>query len=70
MRNVFNDVGSAVGWTPLVRINRVGRDTGATFYAKLEFVNPGSSIKDRIARRKKHAPRARASTRQKIASLR
>jgi len=49
MKNVFNDVGSAVGWTPLVRINRVGRDTGATFYAKLEYLNPGSSIKDRIA---------------------
>src|SRR5438093_11127759 len=49
MKNVHNDVGSAVGWTPLVRINRVGRDTGATFYAKLEYLNPGSSVKDRIA---------------------
>ena len=49
MKHVYDDVGSAVGWTPLVRVNRVGRDTGATFYAKLEFVNPGSSIKDRIA---------------------
>jgi cystathionine beta-synthase len=33
----------------MVRINRLGQDTGATFYAKLEFLNPGSSIKDRIA---------------------
>ncbi|HMC82769.1 MAG TPA: pyridoxal-phosphate dependent enzyme [Candidatus Polarisedimenticolia bacterium] len=49
MKNVHNDVGSAVGWTPLVRINRVGRDTSATFYAKLEYLNPGSSVKDRIA---------------------
>jgi len=49
MKNVFEDVTAAVGWTPLVRINRVGRDAGATFYAKLEYLNPGSSVKDRIA---------------------
>jgi cystathionine beta-synthase len=49
MKNVFENVVDAVGRTPLVRINRLGRETGATFYAKLEFLNPGSSIKDRIA---------------------
>jgi cystathionine beta-synthase len=49
MNNVFENVVDAIGHTPLVRINRLGRDTGATFYAKLEYLNPGSSIKDRIA---------------------
>jgi cystathionine beta-synthase len=49
MKNVFDNVLDAVGRTPMVRINRLGQDTGATFYAKLEFLNPGSSIKDRIA---------------------
>jgi len=49
MQNVYDNVVDAIGHTPLVRINRLGRDTGATFYAKLEYLNPGSSVKDRIA---------------------
>lgn len=46
---VYEDIVAAIGRTPLVRLNRIGRDTGATFYAKLEYLNPGASIKDRIA---------------------
>jgi len=49
MKDVFENIVEAIGHTPLVRINRLGRDTGATFYAKLEYLNPGSSVKDRIA---------------------
>jgi cystathionine beta-synthase len=49
MKNVHDDVIAAIGHTPMVRLNRLGRETGATFYAKLEFLNPGHSIKDRIA---------------------
>jgi len=49
MQNVYDDVAAAIGHTPLVRLNRIGRETGATIYAKLEFLNPGSSTKDRIA---------------------
>jgi len=49
MSNVFDDVVAAIGHTPMVRLNQIGRETGATFYAKLEFLNPGASIKDRIA---------------------
>ncbi len=49
MKNVYENVVETVGRTPMVRINRLGQDTGAVFYAKLEFLNPGSSIKDRIA---------------------
>ena len=49
MMNVYDDVVAAIGNTPLVRLNRVGREIGATLYAKLEYLNPGSSIKDRIA---------------------
>ncbi|MBN2007026.1 MAG: cysteine synthase A [Anaerolineae bacterium] len=37
-----------VGHTPLVKLNRVVGDAGATVAAKLEFFNPLSSIKDRI----------------------
>ena len=49
MNNVYDDVISAIGHTPMVRLNRIGQDTGATFYAKLEYLNPGNSVKDRIA---------------------
>jgi cystathionine beta-synthase len=37
-----------VGRTPIVRLTRVGADTGATILAKLEYLNPGGSVKDRI----------------------
>src|SRR5882672_3117988 len=49
MIDSFDDITQAIGRTPLVRLNRVGLDTGATFYAKLEYTNPGHSVKDRIA---------------------
>jgi len=37
-----------VGSTPIVRLTSFGRETGATLLAKLEFLNPGGSNKDRI----------------------
>ena len=42
---------SAIGRTPLVRLNRVGAGLPAEFYAKVEYLNPGGSVKDRIALR-------------------
>jgi cysteine synthase A len=38
-----------IGNTPLVRINRLAADGGATIVAKLEYFNPAHSVKDRIA---------------------
>ncbi|HUS61640.1 MAG TPA: cystathionine beta-synthase [Acidimicrobiales bacterium] len=38
-----------VGNTPLVRLDRIARDVTATVVAKLEFMNPGGSVKDRPA---------------------
>jgi len=46
---VFDNVLQAVGDTPIVRLNRVTKGLQATVYAKLEFMNPGGSVKDRIA---------------------
>ncbi|HSM93069.1 MAG TPA: pyridoxal-phosphate dependent enzyme [Anaeromyxobacteraceae bacterium] len=40
---------AAIGHTPLVRLNKVVDPEGATVLAKLEFMNPGGSIKDRMA---------------------
>src|SRR5512138_1631606 len=39
---------AAIGNTPLVQLNHVTRGIKATVLAKLEFLNPGGSIKDRI----------------------
>ncbi|MCK1796925.1 cystathionine beta-synthase [Streptomyces sp. XM4193] len=40
-----------VGNTPLVKLNNVASPTGATVLAKVEYFNPGASVKDRIALR-------------------
>jgi len=45
---IYNSIIEAIGNTPIVRLNRVARGVAANLYAKLEFTNPGGSIKDRI----------------------
>ncbi len=45
---VHSDITKIVGNTPLVRINRVTDGAAAEVYAKLEFYNPTSTVKDRI----------------------
>ena len=45
---IHSDITSAFGNTPLVRINRLAADTEATILGKLEFYNPGASVKDRL----------------------
>lgn len=42
-------IGQLIGNTPLVKLNRIAKDIDATILAKLEYFNPGSSVKDRIA---------------------
>jgi cystathionine beta-synthase len=44
----FNTVLDTIGNTPLVRLNRVATGVRCTVLAKLEFLNPGGSVKDRI----------------------
>ncbi len=45
---IYDDVTTLVGRTPLVRLNRIMDDAPATVVAKLEFYNPANSVKDRI----------------------
>ncbi|WP_341577972.1 cysteine synthase A [Microbacterium schleiferi] len=48
MTGIHNDITSAFGNTPLVRLNRVAEGVEGTVLAKLEFYNPASSVKDRL----------------------
>ncbi len=47
-RRVFNNILGAEADTPLVRLSRLAHDLSCSLYAKLEFMNPGGSIKDRV----------------------
>ena len=47
-KRVYDNVLGAMGNTPLVRLNRIGRDLPVPLYAKLELMNPGGSVKDRV----------------------
>jgi cystathionine beta-synthase len=44
----YASVLETIGWTPLIRLNRVTRGVRATVYGKAEYFNPGGSVKDRI----------------------
>ncbi len=47
---VTSDVLDSIGDTPLILLRHVSDETGCEIYAKAEFLNPGGSIKDRVAR--------------------
>jgi len=46
---IAKDVTQLIGNTPLVRINKLSNETGTEILGKCEFMNPTSSVKDRIA---------------------
>lgn len=47
--NVRDGFVDAIGNTPLIRLKRASEETGCDIYGKAEFLNPGSSVKDRAA---------------------
>ena len=50
MRNSrpYDSVLDTIGWTPLIRLNRITRGVRTPVYGKADFFNPGGSVKDRI----------------------
>ena len=46
---VYDNILQAIGNTPLVQLAKLGRELPASLYVKVEYFNPGGSIKDRIA---------------------
>ena len=49
MSKIANNVSELIGNTPVVKLNKIVEDGSAEVYLKLEYMNPGSSVKDRIA---------------------
>ncbi len=47
-RKPYDNVLETIGWTPLIRLNRVASGIKTPVYGKAEFFNPGGSVKDRI----------------------
>ncbi len=45
----LNNILETIGNTPLIRLNKVAKDIQATVLAKVDYFNPGNSIKDRMA---------------------
>lgn len=50
MARIYDNITDLTGNTPLVRINRINPAGGAEILAKLEFYNPGNSVKDRLGK--------------------
>jgi cysteine synthase A len=49
LMKVANSINELIGETPIVKLNRLVSEDMADIYLKLEYMNPGSSVKDRIA---------------------
>ena len=49
--NYYNSIIETIGNTPLVKLNKVTKGIRGTILAKVEYFNPGNSVKDRIALR-------------------
>ena len=48
---ILGSICDAIGQTPMLKLSRIGRDVPADIFGKLEFLNPGGSVKDRIGAR-------------------
>lgn len=49
MSHIYNSILETIGDTPMVALQHIGKETKHKFFAKVEYFNPGGSIKDRVA---------------------
>src|SRR5450432_104522 len=47
--DIKNNILETIGNTPMIRLNKITRDFPCTVVAKVDYFNPGNSIKDRMA---------------------
>lgn len=47
--NIKNNILETIGNTPLIRLNKIAKEVPCTVLAKVDYFNPGNSIKDRMA---------------------
>jgi cystathionine beta-synthase len=69
--DVYDNILERIGDTPLVRMHRIARNLQPTILAKVEYLNPGGSVKDRIGIRmiEDAASRARCDPVERSSSL-
>ncbi len=48
-RKAYNNILETIGDTPLIKLNKISKNLPCTVYAKVEYFNPGHSVKDRMA---------------------
>ena len=48
MAREFNNILETVGRTPLVKLNSIAKNIKSKIYVKVEYFNPGGSVKDRV----------------------
>lgn len=48
-KRVYNSILESIGNTPLIKLNKIAEDVPAKVFAKVEYFNPGQSVKDRMA---------------------
>lgn len=49
MGKIYDSITDLIGKTPIVKLNNIGNEDMADVYVKLEWFNPGGSVKDRVA---------------------
>ena len=49
MRPIYNNILETIGNTPMIKLNKIAEDFPCPVYAKVEYFNPGHSVKDRMA---------------------
>src|SRR5436309_5529859 len=49
MKGAVKNVVETIGHTPIIRLNKVAAHVKSDIYVKMEFLNPGGSMKDRVA---------------------